>query len=452
MYIINEEGAKQTPKARRTVLRQAQIQSPLPRSDLWLSSCFITSRLIAKGSTDCPSGAGWAHAAASMSAHAEAMMTSVDALAHTSMAPFLAKLFQIVSAQTTEHCIQWTLKGDSFVISDPEVFARDILPTYFKHNNIRSFIRQLNTYGFRKRTNISSTDEHLEFYHPNFRRDDPSSLTQIKRCHQPKAQQQAAAPAGGGGGGGRPMPPDISLSGQLMSAPVDNPDLETIHTRVSFLKSRLGSLQTEIREYNQQMDHKVSLLMHILQTSAVPPQGASNLGLNLHRSQGNTAPPPASSRDSSSLASRQPDASNLLSGAPFLGNGSLSSSASSVGGRRDSLLGSFGQTSLSGLYGMGLLGGTGGMGGSQNGGLANLMGSNAGASMGAFGHGNLMGGHAGGLMGNFVGLGALAGKGNAALGGVDTPGNLQQLLEVAQHQLRQNDDISGGDNKRQRSA
>ena len=76
-----------------------------------------------------------------------------------SMAPFLTKLFQIVSNLATDQAIIWTPKGDSFVITDPETFARDILPTYFKHNNIRSFIRQLNTYGFRKRTNISSSDD-----------------------------------------------------------------------------------------------------------------------------------------------------------------------------------------------------------------------------------------------------------------------------------------------------
>merc|ERR1719450_509778 len=110
----------------------------------------------------------------------------IESIAGSNMAPFLTKLFQIVSATTTDHCIQWTPKGDSFVISDPDTFARDILPTYFKHNNIRSFIRQLNTYGFRKRTNISSTDEHLEFFHTKFRRDDPQGLTQIKRYHQPK--------------------------------------------------------------------------------------------------------------------------------------------------------------------------------------------------------------------------------------------------------------------------
>merc|ERR1719398_506989 len=136
-----------------------------------------------------------------------------EVFSSSNMAPFLTKLYQIVSAPTTDHCIQWTAKGDSFVISDPDTFARDILPTYFKHNNIRSFIRQLNTYGFRKRTNISSTDEHLEFFHTKFRRDDPQGLTQIKRCHQPKPPASAGRSASTGGGAAPLMPPSADLRG-----------------------------------------------------------------------------------------------------------------------------------------------------------------------------------------------------------------------------------------------
>ena len=155
-----------------------------------------------------------------------------DAFSSSNMAPFLTKLFQIVSAPTTDHSIQWTSKGDSFVISDPDTFARDILPTYFKHNNIRSFIRQLNTYGFRKRTNISSTDEHLEFFHTKFRRDDPQGLTQIKRCHQPKPQAST----------GRAMVIADENQHADRGGPY-NPDLDTIRSRVTELKTRLGSLQ-----------------------------------------------------------------------------------------------------------------------------------------------------------------------------------------------------------------
>jgi hypothetical protein len=207
-----------------------------------------------------------------------------DTPGSSNMAPFLTKLFQIVSANTTDRCIMWTAKGDSFVIIDPDSFARDILPTYFKHNNIRSFIRQLNTYGFRKRTNISSTDEHLEFFHEKFRRDDPALLTQITRCHQPKASQ-AQRPAGiemGAPQMAALMPPGMSgmagMAGMpgmpgmpgMGGPPAGSGDLDNIRNRVTELKTRLGSLQAEIRDYNQQMEQKVNILMHVLQTSSAP--------------------------------------------------------------------------------------------------------------------------------------------------------------------------------------
>ncbi|XAR69472.1 hypothetical protein NMG60_11001065 [Bertholletia excelsa] len=64
--------------------------------------------------------------------------------------PFLLKTYMMVEDPATDHVISWNAEGRGFVVWQPAEFARDLLPTLFKHCNFSSFIRQLNTYGFRK--------------------------------------------------------------------------------------------------------------------------------------------------------------------------------------------------------------------------------------------------------------------------------------------------------------
>lgn len=64
--------------------------------------------------------------------------------------PFLTKTFEMVDDPETDPIVSWGETGCSFVVWDPHKFATNLLPNYFKHSNFSSFIRQLNTYGFRK--------------------------------------------------------------------------------------------------------------------------------------------------------------------------------------------------------------------------------------------------------------------------------------------------------------
>ena len=60
--------------------------------------------------------------------------------------PFLTKTYQLVEDRTVDDVISWNEDGSAFVVWNTAVFARDLLPKYFKHNNFSSFVRQLNTY------------------------------------------------------------------------------------------------------------------------------------------------------------------------------------------------------------------------------------------------------------------------------------------------------------------
>jgi len=46
--------------------------------------------------------------------------------------------------------VSWNAEGAGFVVHDAKSFADRVLPSYFKHSNFQSFVRQLNMYDFHK--------------------------------------------------------------------------------------------------------------------------------------------------------------------------------------------------------------------------------------------------------------------------------------------------------------
>ncbi|XP_078496261.1 heat shock factor protein 3-like isoform X1 [Lissotriton helveticus] len=100
---------------------------------------------------------------------------------------FIVKLWTLLEEPSNDQLICWSWNGQAFRILDEQRFAKEILPKYFKHNNLSSFIRQLNMYGFRKVISLESglfkpdKTSNIEFQHPFFQRGQADLLDHIKR-------------------------------------------------------------------------------------------------------------------------------------------------------------------------------------------------------------------------------------------------------------------------------
>ncbi|KAK4840252.1 hypothetical protein QYF36_003683 [Acer negundo] len=134
-------------------------------------------------------------------------------------APFLMKTYQLVDDPITDDVISWNESGTTFVVWKTADFARDLLPNYFKHNNFSSFVRQLNTYGFRK-----IVADKWEFLNENFRKGHRELLTDIHRRKTVSASGAQTKAAAGGGGGGKAANSTSNSGEDMGSMSTSSPD------------------------------------------------------------------------------------------------------------------------------------------------------------------------------------------------------------------------------------
>lgn len=89
--------------------------------------------------------------------------------------PFICKLWNMIMY---ENYIEWGPDDNSFVITNTNNFILNILPKYFKSNNLNSFQRNLNYWGF---TYYNKSTFKYYYTHPHFKKDILGIVSKIVR-------------------------------------------------------------------------------------------------------------------------------------------------------------------------------------------------------------------------------------------------------------------------------
>ncbi|XP_022118828.1 heat shock transcription factor isoform X5 [Pieris rapae] len=203
-----------------------------------------------------------------------------------SVPAFLGKLWKLVNDSETNHLISWSPGGKTFVIKNQADFARELLPLYYKHNNMASFIRQLNMYGFHKITSVENgglryEKDEIEFSHPCFMRGHAYLLEHIKR----KIANPKSIVASSEGGEKIILKPEL-MNKVLADVKQMKGKQESLDAKFSAMKQENEALWREVAILRQKhikqqqiVNNLIQFLMSLVQPARAPAASGNNVGV-----------------------------------------------------------------------------------------------------------------------------------------------------------------------------
>ncbi|XP_042477467.1 heat stress transcription factor A-3-like [Macadamia integrifolia] len=185
----------------------------------------------------------------------------LESLQGSPIPPFLSKTYDLIEDRSLDPIISWGSSGETFVVWDPMEFARVILPRTFKHNNFSSFVRQLNTYGFRK----IGTDR-WEFANEEFIRGKRHLLKNIHRrkssqSHQIGSYSESSVEAGKSG-------MENELERLRSEKNLMMQEVVTLQQEHCGTSQRLEAMKQRLQTAEQRQKQMVSFLAKLLQNPA----------------------------------------------------------------------------------------------------------------------------------------------------------------------------------------